>query len=69
MFFSSSAQIGRLVENLSRGMDAGSFNITPERPQAHLGHSTASSVGSEGDMHWTVEERLEQMLGSIGSNT
>ncbi|KAI0831756.1 hypothetical protein BC628DRAFT_549510 [Trametes gibbosa] len=71
VFFSSSAQIGRLIENLSRGMDAGSFNITPGqggRSQAHVGHSAASSVGSEADMRWTVEERLEQMLGSMGTS-
>ncbi|KAI0648259.1 hypothetical protein C8Q79DRAFT_564029 [Trametes meyenii] len=70
VFFSSSAQIGRLIENLSRGMDAGSFNITPGqggRTQSHVGHSTASSVGSEAEMRWTVEERLEQMLGSMGA--
>ncbi|KAL6307923.1 hypothetical protein BKA93DRAFT_766564 [Sparassis latifolia] len=69
VFFSSSAQIGRLIENMSRGMDAGSFNIAPDHPQAHLGHSTSTSFGSESDAHWTVEERLEQMLGSISSNS
>jgi len=68
MFFSSSAQIGRLIENLSRGKDAGSFNITPERPQPHLGHSVSSSFASETDMSWTVEERLEHMLGAMGSH-
>ncbi|KAI0637385.1 hypothetical protein C8Q77DRAFT_1049585 [Trametes polyzona] len=71
VFFSSSAQIGRLIENLSRGMDAGSFNITPGqggRSQGHVGHSAASSVGSEADMRWTVEERLEHMLGSMGAS-
>ncbi|OBZ75877.1 hypothetical protein A0H81_04772 [Grifola frondosa] len=67
VFFSSSAQIGRLIENLSRGTDAGSFNIAPERSQAHVGHSTSSSVGSD-DMRWTVEERLEHMLGSMGAH-
>ncbi|KAJ2975787.1 hypothetical protein NUW54_g11672 [Trametes sanguinea] len=68
VFFSSSQQIGRLIENLSRGMDAGSFNIMPGQAsasQGHVGHSTASSIGSEADMRWTVEERLEHMLGAI----
>lgn len=65
VFFSSSAQIGRLIENMSRGMDAGSFNITPD--QGRSGHSASSSLGSEADMRWTVEERLEQMLSSMGS--
>ena len=71
VFFSSSAQIGRLIENLSRGMDAGSFNITPGRgapaPARH-GHSVTSSLGSETDMRWTMEERLEHMLGSMGAS-
>ncbi|KAI0373308.1 hypothetical protein BV20DRAFT_804940 [Pilatotrama ljubarskyi] len=71
VFFSSSAQIGRLIENLSRGMDAGSFNIMPGqggRSQGPVGHSTSSSLGSEADMRWTVEERLEHMLGSMGAS-
>ncbi|KAI9056894.1 hypothetical protein FKP32DRAFT_1615711 [Trametes sanguinea] len=71
VFFSSSQQIGRLIENLSRGMDAGSFNIMPGQAsasQGHVGHSTSSSIGSEADMRWTVEERLEHMLGSMGAS-
>ncbi|EMD34457.1 hypothetical protein CERSUDRAFT_117312 [Gelatoporia subvermispora B] len=72
VFFSSSAQIGRLIENLSRGVDAGSFNITPELPQSRphhqVQHSTSSSIGSSAQMSWTVEERLEHMLGSMGSD-
>ncbi|KAI8999011.1 hypothetical protein BD414DRAFT_553218 [Trametes punicea] len=71
VFFSSSAQIGRLIENLSRGTDAGSFNILPGqagRSQGNIGHSTSSSIGSEAEMRWTVEERLEDMLGSMGAS-
>jgi serine/arginine repetitive matrix protein 2 len=64
VFYSSSAQIGRLIENLSQGMDAGSFNILPN---TRSGHSHSSSLQSESDIHWTVEERLEHMLGSLGS--
>ena len=69
VFFSSSAQIGRLIESLSRDLDAGSFNITPDHTHGHaVGHSTSSSVGSAADMRWTLEERLEHMLGSMSAN-
>ncbi|KAJ7273564.1 hypothetical protein B0H12DRAFT_1090007 [Mycena haematopus] len=61
VFYSSSAQIGRLIENISQGMEAGSFNILPTHP---LGHSTSSSL-SETDTNWTVEERLEHMLHGL----
>ncbi|EKM55914.1 uncharacterized protein PHACADRAFT_209427 [Phanerochaete carnosa HHB-10118-sp] len=65
VFFSSSGQIARLIENMSRDVDAGSFNITPDRIQGHAGHSASSSL----DMRWTLEERLEHMLGSVSSNS
>ncbi|KAG1754462.1 hypothetical protein EDB19DRAFT_1844377 [Suillus lakei] len=58
---SSSTHIGRLIESLSQGMDAGSFNfgnLPPDR-------STPLSFHSDTDMHWTVEEKLEHMLGSM----
>ncbi|KAI0048567.1 hypothetical protein FA95DRAFT_1517317 [Auriscalpium vulgare] len=58
VFFSSAAQIGRLIDNLSHGADAGSFNIAPTAPHANSFHSESSA-------HWTVEERLERMLGSL----
>ena len=61
VFFSSSAQIGRLIENLSKGMDSGSFNILPQRHS----HATSQSAGSSSEVQWTVEERLEQLLGSM----
>ncbi|KAJ7738526.1 hypothetical protein DFH07DRAFT_841111 [Mycena maculata] len=61
VFYSSSAQIGRLIENMSQGMEAGSFNILPNHP---LGHSTSSSL-SESEINWTVEERLEHMLHGL----
>lgn len=64
VFYSSSAQIGRLIESLSQGMDAGSFNFRPNRS---IGHSASSSV-STNDINWTVEERLEHMLGAIGGS-
>ncbi|KAH7910643.1 hypothetical protein BJ138DRAFT_1173017 [Hygrophoropsis aurantiaca] len=62
VFYSSPTQIGRLIENLSQGMDAGSFNFGPNLPPDR---STPSSFHSDADMHWTVEERLEHMLGSM----
>ncbi|KAH0827012.1 hypothetical protein J3R83DRAFT_4681 [Lanmaoa asiatica] len=65
VFYSSSAQIGRLIENLSQGMDAGSFNFILNQPPDH---STASSFHSDPDMQWTVEERLEHMLDTIGNS-
>lgn len=65
MFYSSSNQIGRLIENLSEGQEAGSFNFLPS---GAAGHTSSPSFGSESDMQWTVEERLEHMLGSIGSS-
>ncbi|KAJ3554462.1 hypothetical protein NM688_g3099 [Phlebia brevispora] len=71
VFFSTSAQIGRLIESLSRDLDAGSFNITPDHAHGlgHAGHSASSSVGSASDMRWTLEEKLEHMLGSMSANT
>ncbi|KAI0253857.1 hypothetical protein BJV78DRAFT_134414 [Lactifluus subvellereus] len=59
VFFSSSTQIGRLIDNLSQGAEAGSFNILPT---AHNGASSQSD-----STHWTVEERLEHMLNSLGA--
>lgn len=64
VFYSSSAQIGRLIESLSQGMDAGSFNFRSNRS---IGHSASSSV-STNDINWTVEERLEHMLGAISGS-
>ncbi|KZT74004.1 hypothetical protein DAEQUDRAFT_761471 [Daedalea quercina L-15889] len=68
VFFSSPAQIGQLIDNLSRGVDAGSFNITPETSRQLVGHSASSSIGSESEARWTLEERrLQQLLGSLDS--
>ncbi|KAJ3512524.1 hypothetical protein NLJ89_g3468 [Agrocybe chaxingu] len=67
VFYSSSAQIGRLIENLSQGADAGSFNFLPNLPSRGPGHSTSSSL-STNDINWTVEERLERMLGQMNSS-
>lgn len=65
VFYSSSAHIARLIEQLSRGADAGSFNIKPTMEAG--GHSHSASLQSEGDAHWTVEERLDHMMGVVGA--
>jgi serine/arginine repetitive matrix protein 2 len=66
VFHSSSAQIGRLIESLSQGVDSGSFNIMPHTNRGP-GHSASSSL-STNDINWTVEERLDRMLGAINNN-
>ncbi|KAH9038984.1 hypothetical protein EDB85DRAFT_2141550 [Lactarius pseudohatsudake] len=65
VFFSSSAQIGRLIDNLSQGAEAGSFNILPS---AHTHASRPSESSSAQSAQWTVEERLEHMLSSLGTS-
>jgi serine/arginine repetitive matrix protein 2 len=74
VFHSSAEQIARLIENMSRGMDSGSFNIMPNAPalpRAARGHAPSHSAGSSSvggsESHWTVEERLDRMLGSMSS--
>lgn len=66
VFHSSSAQIGRLIESLSQGVDSGAFNILPNTSRGP-GHSASSSL-STNDINWTVEERLDRMLGAINNN-
>ncbi|KAF8162952.1 hypothetical protein B0H34DRAFT_672070 [Crassisporium funariophilum] len=66
VFYSSSAQIGRLIESLSQGVDSGSFNFLPNVPN-RPGHSASSSL-STNDINWTVEERLDRMLGAMGNS-
>jgi len=68
VFHSSSAQIGQLIENLSQGADSGSFNFLPNLPSRGPGHSASSSL-STNDINWTVEERLERMLGAMNAST
>ena len=68
VFHSSSAQIGRLIESLSQGVDAGSFNFLPTMPNRGPGHSASSSL-STNDINWTVEERLDRMLGAMNNRT
>ncbi|KDR81794.1 hypothetical protein GALMADRAFT_239997 [Galerina marginata CBS 339.88] len=67
VFYSSSARIGQLIESLSQGADAGSFNFLPNLPNHGPGHSASSSV-STNDINWTVEERLDRMLGAMNAS-
>lgn len=60
VFYSSSTQIGQLIENLSQGMDSGSFNFAPSPTRP--GHSAQSSL-STNDI--SMEDRLELLLGSL----
>ncbi|KAL1748097.1 hypothetical protein HDZ31DRAFT_30346 [Schizophyllum fasciatum] len=62
VFYSSTAQIGRLIEQLANsGSEAGAFNFM-QNPNSQ---SQSSSFMSSTDSNWTVEERLEHMLGSM----
>jgi len=60
VFYSTSTQIGQLIENLSQGMDAGTFNFAPS--PTRYGHSAQSSL-STNDI--SMEDRLELLLGSL----
>ncbi|PFH52425.1 hypothetical protein AMATHDRAFT_84522 [Amanita thiersii Skay4041] len=67
VYYSTPAHIGRLIENLSQGMDTSSFNLPPNnnRGPSHSPSSSFSLTGSTNDGHWTIEERLEHMLDTI----
>ncbi|KAG8903814.1 hypothetical protein FRB99_002705 [Tulasnella sp. 403] len=76
IFFSSAAHIGRLIESMSRGAEAGSFNITPapDSPLPSDSFSIAKSTISKSttgthspavsltDNTIPVEDRLEHLL-------
>ncbi|KAF8352307.1 hypothetical protein F5887DRAFT_23796 [Amanita rubescens] len=63
VYYSSPAQIGRLIENLSQGMDSGSFNFTGNaRRPGHSASSSLSMAPSTNDTHWTVEDRLDHYV-------
>ncbi|EIN07813.1 hypothetical protein PUNSTDRAFT_45295 [Punctularia strigosozonata HHB-11173 SS5] len=67
VFYSSPTQIARLIEKMSQGVDSGSFNIMPTSAR---GQSVASSsLHSDSSQHWTVEERLDRMLGSLDAQS
>lgn len=61
VFYSTSEQISRIIESLSHSSDTG---FLPNAPSERSGHSKSSSL-STNDMNWTVEERLERMLGAM----
>ncbi|KAG8954039.1 hypothetical protein FRC04_001023 [Tulasnella sp. 424] len=74
VFFSSADHIGRLIEAMSRGADAGSFNFAPSRQESPIPSSSAStqtfksSIKSHSpaismtDSTVPVEDRLEHLL-------
>ncbi|KAG9019598.1 hypothetical protein FRB90_000062 [Tulasnella sp. 427] len=74
VFFSSSDHIGRLIEAMSRGADAGSFNFLPSRQDSPVLSASASTQTfkssfkshspalSMTDSTVPVEERLEHLL-------
>ena len=68
VYHSSPNQIARLIEQLSRGADAGSFNIQPS-PSAHHSHSSSLQSMDSSSIPWSVEERLDQMLGYMNSSS
>ncbi|KAI5899878.1 uncharacterized protein SCHCODRAFT_02606387 [Schizophyllum commune H4-8] len=62
VFYSSTAQIGRLIEQLANsGSEAGAFNFR-QNPNSQ---SQSSSFVSSTDSNWTVEDRLEHMISSM----
>ncbi|KAL1680857.1 hypothetical protein EV122DRAFT_206859 [Schizophyllum commune] len=62
VFYSSTAQIGRLIEQLANsGSEAGAFNFL-QNPNSQ---SQSSSFMSSTDSNWTVEDRLEHMISSM----
>ncbi|KAJ7582846.1 hypothetical protein C8J56DRAFT_955897 [Mycena floridula] len=61
IYVTPSAHIGRLIEDLSQGLEAGSFNFAAANG---FGHSATSSM-SENELNWSVEERLDRMLGAM----
>ncbi|PPR04971.1 hypothetical protein CVT24_010429 [Panaeolus cyanescens] len=65
IMYSSSAQLGRLIENLSHGMDAGSFNFQPQsRPPSRPYHSASSSL-STNDPNLPIEDKITRMLNAM----
>ncbi|KAF8626244.1 hypothetical protein AX15_004923 [Amanita polypyramis BW_CC] len=65
VYYSSSAQIGHLIESLSQGVDTGTGASAGGPRPGHSASSSLSMPPSANDAHWTVEERLDDMLNSI----
>ncbi|KAI5124490.1 hypothetical protein M0805_003017 [Coniferiporia weirii] len=66
VFYSSSAHIARLIEQLSHNTEAASFNIRPKDAPVSE-HSRSGSLQTESDVHWTVEENLEHTLDYVNA--
>ncbi|KAF5391275.1 hypothetical protein D9757_001961 [Collybiopsis confluens] len=66
VFYTSSAQIGRLIETLSNSMDAGAFKFAQGQSDYTMS-SSSSMTGQTGSDYFTMEERLEHMLGAMNA--
>ncbi|TFK27392.1 hypothetical protein FA15DRAFT_666475 [Coprinopsis marcescibilis] len=73
VMYSSPEQVAHLIEQLSHGMEAGSFNFLPyrdsgsssgPRSSAGLGHSATSSLAAN-EITWTMKE-IDHMLTTMG---
>lgn len=62
VFYTPAEGIGRLIQDLSQNMEAGSFNFAIR--QGVSGHSPTSSL-STNEMMMSVEERLEKMIDTV----
>ncbi|KAG5728310.1 hypothetical protein E4T56_gene19195 [Termitomyces sp. T112] len=62
VFYTPAEGIGRLIQDLSQNMEAGSFNFAI-RPGLS-GHSPTSSL-SASDMTMSLEERLDKMIDTV----
>jgi len=63
VFYSDPQHVGRLIESITHGMQAGSISFVPPSPAAPSFYSEQQSDGN-----WTsMEEHLEHMLGSLAS--
>ncbi|KAG6874077.1 hypothetical protein C0995_006934 [Termitomyces sp. Mi166 len=62
VFYAPAEGIGRLIQDLSQNMDAGSFNFALR--QGVSGHSPSSSL-STNEMAMSLEERLDKMIDTV----
>ncbi|KAG6885134.1 hypothetical protein C0993_005600 [Termitomyces sp. T159_Od127] len=62
VFYTPAEGIGRLIQDLSQNMEAGSFNFAVR--QGVSGHSPTSSL-STNEMPMSLEEQLEKMIDTV----
>ncbi|KAF7322856.1 hypothetical protein HMN09_00065000 [Mycena chlorophos] len=58
VYYSSPTEIGRLIETISAGTEAGSFNILAPRPAQSM-----ASTASDADL--SIEDRIEALLAGV----